>query len=343
MLTFNEGKVCDAIVRHLEVREGAIRADVQWPEAVHHVDPVELTWKLGDQLFALEHTGIEPFDDHMRLEAAAKQHFDPVREALKDVLPDEIIELHVPAKAMLGLKKAQVAMIQAAIIAWVRQTAPTLRTRSYADYVGDVLWAKVEGVPFEIRLFRFENLTRQKGWVQIVHCVVGDREQQRRDRLQRACDNKFPKLAAWRQKRGARTILVLEENDIQLTNYAIVARTYLPLALGRIDRPDETYLVSSCVEPWNVWPILIGVRTLYDLATDDYVQRWEVSPMTLMSMTRRQHGRFGSHPLRPAGHGRADPRESRWIDPTRRAAFPAAGRRPMPACKRAPHRPSLNR
>ena len=92
MLTFNEGKVCDAIVRHLEVREGAIRADVQWPEAVHHVDPVELTWKLGDQLFALEHTGIEPFDDHMRLEAAAKHHFDPVREALKDVPPDEIID-----------------------------------------------------------------------------------------------------------------------------------------------------------------------------------------------------------------------------------------------------------
>ncbi len=107
MLTFNEGKVCDAIVRHLEVREGAIRADVQWPEAVHHVDPVELTWKLGDQLFALEHTGIEPFDDHMRLEAAAKHHFDPVREALKDVLPDEIIDgsarIRSPQQAMAVL------------------------------------------------------------------------------------------------------------------------------------------------------------------------------------------------------------------------------------------------
>jgi hypothetical protein len=105
MLTFNEGKVCEAIVRHLELREGAIRADVQSPEAAHHADPVELTWQFGDQLFALEHTGIEPFDDHMRLEAESRRHFDPIREALKDVLPAEIIELHIPAKAMLGQKR----------------------------------------------------------------------------------------------------------------------------------------------------------------------------------------------------------------------------------------------
>ena len=105
MLTFNEGKVCDAIVRHLEARDGVTRVDVQSPEAAHHADPVELTWKFGDQLFALEHTGIEPFYDPMRLEAEAKRHFDPIREALKDVLPADIIELHVPAKAMLGLKR----------------------------------------------------------------------------------------------------------------------------------------------------------------------------------------------------------------------------------------------
>jgi hypothetical protein len=287
MLTFNEGKVCDAIVRHLEAREGAIRAEVQSPEAACDDNPVELTWKLGSQLFALEHTGIEPFDDHMRLAAEAQRHFEPIREALKDVLPEEIIELHVPAKAMLGQKKAEVVLIQAAITAWARQAAPMLRTRSYADYVGDVSWTTVAGVPFEIRLFRFENLTQQKGWVQIVHSVVGDREQQRRDRLRRTCDKKFPKLAAWRQKRGARTILALEENDIQLTNYSIVADAYLPLALSRIDRPDETYLISSCVEPWNVWPILIGDQTLYDLAIDDYVQRWEVDPTTLTTVTMR--------------------------------------------------------
>ena len=202
-------------------------------------------------------------------------------------MPDEVIELHIPAKVTLGLKKAEVTLIQTAIIAWVRKIAPTLKIRSYADYIGDVPWTKVLGVPFEIKLFRFENLTRQKGWVKVVHSVVGDYEQQRRDRLKRVCDKKFPKLAAWRSKCGARTILVLEENDIQLTNYAIVAETYLSLVRDQFDRPDETYLVSSCREPWSIWPILIGDQTLYDLAIDDYVQRWEVDPTTLTSVTMR--------------------------------------------------------
>lgn len=203
MLTFNEGKVCEAIVRHLETREHAQREDVRSPEAGRHPDPVELAWKLGPQLFALEHTGIEPFDDHMRLEAEARRHFDPIKDALSGLLPAEIVEIHVPAKAMLGRKKADVAQIQTALIDWARRTAPALRTRSYADYIGDIQWVSVPGVPFQVRLFRFENLTPRVGWVQIVHTVSGDREQQRTDRIQRACDKKFPKLAAWKRKHGA--------------------------------------------------------------------------------------------------------------------------------------------
>jgi len=28
-------------------------------------------------------------------------------------------------------------------------------------------------------------------------------------------------------------------------------------ARGRVDRPDETYMVATCMSPWYVWPILI--------------------------------------------------------------------------------------
>jgi hypothetical protein len=58
--------------------------------------------------------------------------------------------------------------------------------------------------------------------------------------------------------RNARTILVLEDNNIQLTNQSIVAETYLPLAMARSDRPDETFLVASLKDPWHAWPMLIG-------------------------------------------------------------------------------------
>jgi len=80
-------------------------------------------------------------------------------------------------------------------------------------------------------------------------------------------DKKFPKLAACKKKENAKTILVLEQNDVQLTNTSIVADTFLPNAQARADKPDETYLVASCMDPhWWVWPILIGSRSYFDIA-----------------------------------------------------------------------------
>jgi hypothetical protein len=67
--------------------------------------------------------------------------------------------------------------------------------------------------------------------------------------MQVAVDKKFPKLAAWKANDGAKSILVLEQNDIHLTNASSVADIYLPLAKARPDRPDETHLVASCMEP----------------------------------------------------------------------------------------------
>lgn len=287
MLMFNEGKVCEAIIRHLEARENCKRHDMQSPESDNHANPVELTWRLGAQLFALEHTGIEPFEDYMRLEAEAKRHFDPIKVALKDSLPPDVIELHVPAKAMLDRAKPEVARIQAALIDWIRHTAPTLAARSYADYIGDISWVSIPNVPFPVRLLRFETLPPLGARFQIVHSVSGDPDQERSDRLRRACDKKFPKLAAWKRDCGARTILVLEDNDIQLTNHAVVAESYLPLAFSRPDRPDETYLVATCMEPWTAWPLLIDDQTMYDLAVDDYVPRWEVDAAALAPATAR--------------------------------------------------------
>jgi len=67
----------------------------------------------------------------------------------------------------------------------------------------------------------------------------------RTDRIRRACDKKFPKLAVWKRMHGARTILVLEDNDVQLNNQVVVTETYLPLSRARPDPPDETYLLAT--------------------------------------------------------------------------------------------------
>ena len=88
LLQFNEGRACDAIVRLLEKREGAVRQHLRWPERERHAAPVDLVCNIGAKLFAIEHTGIEPFAGHMQLEAEAETHFQPI-EAMVDMSSGE--------------------------------------------------------------------------------------------------------------------------------------------------------------------------------------------------------------------------------------------------------------
>jgi hypothetical protein len=288
-LSFNEGKVCDAIVRRLEEREQRTRADVRWPEQENHKFPVELAFSLGDQLFALEHTGIEPFKGHLRMEAQTERLFAPITNALKDALAtDSLFELYLPVNSLDGRKGAELSKIQQAIIDWVKATAPTIPKREFPDYKGTLFGpVKPANVPFELVLCRFQPPIIPGRHFQLRH-TVPDIEKLRTDRMQAAVDKKFPKLAAWKTNEKAKTILVLEQNDIQLTNPSIVADTYLPLAQQRADRPDETYLVASCMSPnWWMWPILIGDRSYYDFAKSDETSYWEFDPSKLVALTKR--------------------------------------------------------
>jgi hypothetical protein len=77
-MQFNEGKACDAVLRHLEAREGTARSKIRWPEEEHHAGPVELVCNLGSALYALEHTGIEPFEGLVQLNQEAERVFGPI-------------------------------------------------------------------------------------------------------------------------------------------------------------------------------------------------------------------------------------------------------------------------
>lgn len=288
-LSFNEGKVCDAVVRRLEEREQQQRANLRWPEQENHPHPVEVVFELSSQLYALEHTGIEPFDGHIRMEAQTAKLFAPITNALKDALgTDALFELYLPINSLHGRKTAQLEAIQQGIIDWVKQTAPTIPKRDIPDYRGNGVGpTRPANVPFDVTLFRFEPPIVPGKHFQIRH-TVPNIEKLRADRMQAAIDKKFPKLGAWKKNEGAKSILVLEQNDIQLTNASIVADVYLPLAQARSDRPDETYLVASCITPkWWMWPILIGDRTYYDIGKSNDPCYWEFDPSQLTPLTKR--------------------------------------------------------
>jgi hypothetical protein len=286
-MQFHEGKACDAILRHLEDRQGALRTNIRWPEKERHAAPVELVCSIGNQLYAVEHTGIEPFSGLLRLNNEFDHHFGPITEAISGIVPnDEVYELGLPAKALQGKKGREV--IHEALIAWIKQTAPTLPKRRYADYKKPSPSVSVPNVPFPVDLYRFEGIPGL-GRLQITHCVKGDWDAMREKRIRQACDDKFEKLAWWKKNAGARTILLLENTDIQLTNSSSVAETFLSIAKGRPDRPDETYLIDTCTSgSWFLWPLLIDEKSYFDLSRERHPLAWEVASADLVCATKRR-------------------------------------------------------
>jgi hypothetical protein len=211
--------------------------------------------------------------------------FDPIERGVSATLaPKDILEVHIPVGALTRLKNKELRRIQDALVRHVIVTAPQVPVQSYADYMGDLKPIVPAGVPFPVRIYRFK-VAGIPGRVKVVHSLPGNREALRAERMRLACEKKFPKLAAWKASDRARTILVLEDNDIQVTSPQAVADTFLPIAMARDDRPDETYMLMTCVEPWYAWPILIGNNTYFDLAKQTQQIHFEIDPAELTSVT----------------------------------------------------------
>ena len=288
MRRFNEGKACDAVVRRIERREDAARCDLWLPERERHPFPIELACEIGGRLFAFEHTGIEPFDGHMDLQARAPAHFTPLVGALSAVLPTtEHFQLQVPVNAMLALEGSEIRRVREAIVVWAQTAAPSLPIAPYGRYALPIVPVHLPGVPFPIVLHRFESIGYPGHHVSVTHAITGDLETQRTARIERACEAKFPKLAAWRRDFGARTILILEENDIQLTNAERVASALRNAEMAHFDHPDEVYLVGSMLDDlWYLWALRIGLEEYYGLSRAGKCMT-EVDPTTLINLTGR--------------------------------------------------------
>jgi hypothetical protein len=250
----NEGKACDAVIRRIEAREGSSRYNVEKepPEA-----PVEIICMIGERQFAFEHTRIEPFDGHIRLQSDAMVHFKPVEESVAGVLPQtEILHLIVPAKATEGLKRRQIEKMQQALADWIIRTASTLPLTPYDSYKPRQQPVRVPDVPFDVSLYRFSSEVPSGGKrLVIVSLFAGNIEHDRAARIHRAYEKKCAQLAPWRRA-GARTVLILEENDLNFTNAKLVADALVLTEQGAVERPDEIYLLSTIEKnPWYLWII----------------------------------------------------------------------------------------
>ena len=282
-LQFHEGKACDAIIRYLEFREGAARTGLLLPEAERHPAPVEVVCTIGRHLFAVEHTGIEPFAGFMRLQNDAARIIQPIIDGVSGRVPlNEDFELCIETSALEGLNQRQVKEIQERLVAWIIGAAPALSIPPRGRKDTTVRPTRIPGVPFPVKLYRMAGLVHP-GRV-LPTFIVTDLEAKREQRIATALAKKMSKLAWWKREAGAKAVLVLENNDIALTNAHYVTDAVLKGEQSIESCADEVYLVSTFIEPWRGHFVRVDGSSYFDL-TDPDKRSWEVDPSALLDLT----------------------------------------------------------
>jgi hypothetical protein len=287
---YNEGKAIDAVLRRIEAHESVVRSNDGWsPDDQQDPDKdrrVDYVCTVGTQLYAFEHTRIEPFEKQIEMEVQNRNLLDPVMAHFAGRVPKrEYWELHCPVEASVGVSGGKVGQLQSGLITWIGANAARLPLVPFGDrYPYSARKESAPGVPFNFALYRWSVPDcGLSGVFWRREFVSGNLEEERRVRLERVCDDKNAKLLRWKQD-GARTVLVLEENDLSLTNHQLVAEAMSRAEAGRADAPDEIFLVSTIrSNPWWVTCLRRDGANYYD----DGERFHELDPAILAPLTKR--------------------------------------------------------
>lgn len=259
----NEGKACDAVVRCIERRTGEMRAAIRRPEKEGVDPPVDLRLRLGAREHAIEHTQIEAFPGRIRTDVECERLIKPVIAEVSGTLPGPAhYELLLPIDTRLGVKTAELNRRRRDLIAWIRAKAQYLCEKNLdrlsCDHKTprflDCIETKPPGFHYAVRLCVHPPLLRSEpGTLRSARYAPNDEELEasRADRLQQALRRKCPKLKRCKED-GARTVLVLESDDLALTNHVLVGEPLVRLLAECADLPDEVYLVETDLDPWTV-------------------------------------------------------------------------------------------
>jgi hypothetical protein len=285
----NERKACDAVVRALEGLSGCSRTNAYSPEDCGANVPVEYVFDLDGVQHAVEHTIVEAFAGQIHTGVDFGLFISPIVAELDYHMPppgrfDLLFAIH-PSK---GLKARDIPTAQQAIIAWVRKKAIELHDECPEQ-------PSRNHRPSGFHNFRKETvagieltLRRETIWSEpaIAHSRLfvsrfapSNYETLRAERVRMAMDRKLPKLKAWKD-RGARSVLVLENGDIALSNHIVILEAAEAALADRSDEPDELWLVDTTIETeWTAWCLIRdGVSFPDDETSNRY---WDFKPAEL--------------------------------------------------------------
>jgi hypothetical protein len=276
----NEGRCCDAVLSIIEREQGARREILSMDTAASR--GIEVRCKIGDALYALEHTLVDPYPEKRRDDQQFLRVMGEIEESLsgKGLLRTEgSYHVYVESHAFRGKKRSEIPAIREAIRAWVIANAQ--RSDPPAPGHTQELTGSPPTLPVRVRL-QFTLWPPSGGKLLIGRMAPADLPQQRRERVGAALKKKGPKLYA-EHRAGARTVLILEDNDSALSNPIDIGGA-LHAELARLDYGiDDVYLVETKLRDcWQVWRMKQGTKqwpTRYESP-----EFWELAPQDLKDM-----------------------------------------------------------
>lgn len=263
----NEAGLCEAVIRLLEEDAGSSRHDVRFPEVDRIGPPVECRFGLAGERYAIEHTLIEPFADHIRTGSEFDELILPVEAALNGTMPvPGTYTLFFPVHPTSGRHRRNHPALREKIMAWARKAGSALhaeapsrddRHRRPHGHVGERTTV-IDGLPLRLdRRVHWSESGRHDGTLFVSRVIGEDLEVQRLVRVRTALDRKLGKLMDCRAE-GDKTILVLEFSDIILTNHILIGEALEIALAGRSDIPDLLLIADTTLaQRWNLFPAVI--------------------------------------------------------------------------------------
>jgi hypothetical protein len=247
-----ERKACDAVARCLEALSQELRSDAYFPEdAAKGQSQIDYAFQLGNTKYAFEHTVVEAFPGQLEADAHFEKFIEPIEGALDYQMPSTgYFVLQFPINPTAGMRPSEINSEQKKVIAWANAAGRELSEEVEAS--GLHLSRRWQSRPptkimpgSDVTLsFQPDSFGVMGSRIMAVRKAPPHYDKLRVDRIRKSLNTKLPKLALWKKER-ARTVLVLENRDMALTNHWEVSDC-LELALqGRCDAPDAVWFVDG--------------------------------------------------------------------------------------------------
>lgn len=237
----NQDAVCAFVREIIESRTDEAIEVTDRPDVLERsVASVDELWESPTRRYAVEHTRLESYGQQIAYEERLRRLVGPLTALLAGKLPGTFVLGVRVREAMQGAIRYAEAHDELRRL--VIEAAPMLN-------VAERVLLRSTKLPFAVGLERRST----SGSRLVLRCVIeGDEDAMRLERMGRALADKCPKLKA-ESADGRTTILALEADDIQLSNFSLAYQAFERAVAERDDHPDIVVFIETDISPMHGW------------------------------------------------------------------------------------------